>query len=101
MIALCQEHARVFVITTMHLVVERLVKILVRVVFLERRYHLLVTLIPFLFLFPLSDLRDLTPYEVLIPGMWVILFSGNISVSHGNSLHHILHGLHHHVEIVV
>jgi hypothetical protein len=62
---------------------------------------MLVTLIPFLFLFPLSDLRDLTPSEVLIPGMWVIFFSGNMSVSHGNSLYQLLHGLHHHVELVV
>jgi hypothetical protein len=52
------------------------------------RSCLLVTLIPLLSLFPLSDLRDLTPSEVLIPGLGVILFSGNRSVSHGHSLHH-------------
>jgi hypothetical protein len=100
-LALCQEHVRVFVIATMHLVVKSLVEILIRVVVLERRSRLLVTLIPLLFLFPLPDLRDLTPSEVLISGLRVILFSGSRSVSHGHSLHQLLHGLHHHVKFFI
>jgi hypothetical protein len=44
----------------------------VRVFVLQWRYCLLVTLIPLLFLFPLFDMRDLTPSEVLILGLWVI-----------------------------
>jgi len=69
MLSLFQEHVLVFVVAAMHLVFECLIEILVHVVFLEWRYCLLVTLIPFLFLFPLSDLRYLTPSEVLIPGL--------------------------------
>jgi hypothetical protein len=101
MLTIRQEHAWVLVIATMYLVIERLVDILVRVVFLERRSRLLVTLIPFLFLYPLSDLRYLASPEVQISGRWVILFSGNKYVSHGHSLHQLIHGLHHHVEFIV
>jgi len=95
MLALFQEHAQVFVITTMHLVIEILVKILVCAVVLERRSCLLVTWISLL------DLRDLTPSDIFISGLWVVLFSHNKSVSHGHSFHQIFHGLHHHVEFFI
>jgi hypothetical protein len=75
---------QVFFITAMHLVIERSVEILIHAVVLEWRSCLLVTLIPLLFLFPLSDLRDLTPSEVLILGLWVIFFLGNRFFSHGH-----------------
>ena len=82
----------------MHLVFEHLVEVLVHAVVLEWKHCLLVTLFSLL---SLSDLRNLIPYEVMIFGLGVMFFSGSRSISHGNSLHQLFHGIHHHVELVI
>jgi len=109
MFSLCQKHAWVLVIATMHLVFEHLIEVFIYVVVLEWRPCLLVTLISLLPLFPFSNLRNLIPPEVLISALWVILisvlgvilFSGNRSFSHGHSLHQFLYCLHHQVKLVI
>ena len=95
MFTLFQKHAWVLVVTTMHLFFEHLIEILVHVVFLEWRPCLLVTLISLLPLLPLFDLGNLTPPEVPIPGLGVMLFSGSRYVSYIHLLHYLLHGSHH------
>jgi hypothetical protein len=84
MFSLRQKHTPVFFIATMLLVLKHLIKILVYVIILERRSRFLVALFSLL---PLSDLRDLTPSEVLIFGLGVMLFLGSRFVSHGHSFH--------------
>jgi hypothetical protein len=87
MFTLCKKHVWVLIITTLHLVFEHMIKVFIRVVVLEQRPCLLVALISLLPLLPLSDLGNLTPPEVLIIGLGVMLFSGNRSVSHKHFLH--------------
>jgi len=85
----------------MHLVFENLIEVFIHVVVLEWRPHLLVSLVYLIPLFPLYDLRNLTPPKFFISVLGVILFSGNKFVSHGHSLHQLLHNFHHQFKIVI
>jgi hypothetical protein len=87
MFALCKKHVWVLVVTTMHVFFKPLIEILIHVVALEWRPCLLVALISPLPLFPLSDLRNFTHFENLIPGLGVMLFSGSGYVSHIHFFH--------------
>jgi hypothetical protein len=98
MFSLFQKHTQIIVIATMHLVFEHLIKFLIHVIVLEQRPYLLIALVS---LIPLSDMRNLTPSEVLIFGLGVMLFSGSKSVSHGHSFHQFLHHLKHQVNFFV
>jgi hypothetical protein len=87
MFSLCQKHSWILVIETMHLVFEHLIEVFIHIVVLEWRPCLLVTLISLLPLLPLFDLGNLTPPEVPIPGLGVMLFSGSGYVSYIHLLH--------------
>jgi hypothetical protein len=74
----------VLVVATIHLFFEHMIKILIHVIVLEWRPYLLVALVSLL---PLSDLRNLTTSDVLIPGLGVMLFLGNSYIPHENFRH--------------
>jgi hypothetical protein len=89
-----QEHASVCVVATMHLILDHLIKLFIRLIILEWGPYLLVALVS---LFPLPDLWDQTSFKVMNFGLEVMLFSGGRLVSHEHSFHQIIHHLHHQI----